>query len=258
MSGDRPSPSSLASAPAVRDREMTEDDAAWAAALMERRRQVYAGYSPVFWRPRPGVTGLHGCFLRRRIVAPQYVALRGDHAFIIGQRRPGQGFVHDVAVDQDRSWDTDGADLLRAAWQRLSAGGCATMRVVTANADSSKSRMLRSLSLCLAEQWWVRELTPAPQPATSAAPSAPNGRISGAGFSGILGPAPPVYDPGGQVLLADTLDAEADLATAEREAAALGAVLLIVPAAPRTPRSAELGRAPGWSVACDWYDGQPG
>ena len=101
-------------------REMTEDDAAWAAGLMERRRQVYAGYSPVFWRPRPGVTGLHGRFLCRQIAAPDCVALRGDHAFIIGQRRiaqgrPGQGFVDDFAVDRDGSWDCDGAGLMLAA-----------------------------------------------------------------------------------------------------------------------------------------------
>lgn len=237
---------------------MTKDDLAWAAALMERRRQVYAGYSPVFWRPRPGVTGLHERFLSRQIAAPECAALRGEHGFIIGQRRPGQGFVDDFAVDQDGGWDTDGAELLLAAWRRLSAGGCVTMRVVTANADTAKSHMLRRLSLHLAEQWWVRELTPTAQPATNAAQPATPGRVSGTGFSGIFGPAPPVYDPGGPVLLAGTLAAEAGLATVEREAAALGAVLLIIPAAPGTPRGAELGRTPGWSVASDWYDGQPG
>ncbi len=55
---------------------MTADDASWAAGLMERRRQVYAAYSPVFWRPRPGVTGLHARFLGRQIGAAGYVALR--------------------------------------------------------------------------------------------------------------------------------------------------------------------------------------
>ena len=36
----------------VNIRVMTADDAGWVAGLMERRRRVYAGYSPVFWRPR--------------------------------------------------------------------------------------------------------------------------------------------------------------------------------------------------------------
>src|ERR1700761_1973962 len=147
-------------------REMTEDDAAWAAALMEQRRQVYAGYSPVFWRPRPGVTGLHTRFLRRLIATPENAALRGDHAFIIAQPRPGQGFVDDFAVGQDGRWDADGAVLLVAAWRQLSATGCQSMRVVTAHADTAKSHMLSARALRLTEQWWVRELTPATPPAS--------------------------------------------------------------------------------------------
>src|ERR1700761_8372628 len=98
-------------------REMTEDDAAWAAALMEQRRQVYAGYSPVFWRPRPGVTGLHARFLGRQIGSPDYVALRTAHGFLLG-RRGREAFVDDFAVDETARWADDGAALLLAAWRR--------------------------------------------------------------------------------------------------------------------------------------------
>jgi len=56
-----------------------------------------------------------------------------------------------------------------------------------------------------------------------------------------------VYDPGGPVLLVGRLAPDADLAAVEAEAAALGAVLLVVPAAPGS-RSAGLDR-PGWSPA---------
>jgi hypothetical protein len=142
-------------------RELTAADAAWAAELMEQRRQLYAHYSPVFWRPAPGVTGLHARFLRRQIASPANVALRTDHGFIIGQRQAGEGFVDDFAVDAEGSWETDGADLLDATWQRLAAeGGFDAMRVVTAHADQEKSRMLGRLSLELVNQWWVRELHP--------------------------------------------------------------------------------------------------
>jgi hypothetical protein len=72
-------------------KEMTADDAAGAAGLMERRRQVYAGYSPVFWRPRPGITGLHARFLGRQVASPGHVALRTGHGFLIGQRRGQEG-----------------------------------------------------------------------------------------------------------------------------------------------------------------------
>jgi hypothetical protein len=239
-------------------REMTAEDAAWAAGLMERRRQVYAGYSPVFWRPRPGVTGLHARFLGRQITSPGCVALRTGHGFLIGQRRGQEGFVDDFAVGEKATWDDDGAALLRAAWRRWEPDGVEAVRVVTAHADEDKCAMLAALSLDLAEQWWVRELEPAGEH--------PAGQVTGSGFAGLLGPAPPVYDPGGPVLLVSDLAGGADradltgagLAGVEREAAGMGAVLLIVPAAPGSERAGRLGNRPGWTIASDWYLGRPG
>jgi GNAT superfamily N-acetyltransferase len=241
---------------------MTSGDAAWAAGLMERRRQVYAAYSPVFWRPRPGVTGLHTRFLGRQIGSPGYLALRTGHGFLIGQRRGQEGFVDDFAVDEPASWDGDGAALLLAAWRRWAADGLEAVRVVTAHADEDKCAMLAALTLELAEQWWVRELSPGEHESQGGQVATP-GPVTGTGFSGLLGPAPPVYDPGGPVLLVAELAAGADLAGAdlagvEREAAGMGAVLLIVPAAPASARAAAIARRPGWSVASDWYLGRPG
>ena len=196
-------------------RELTGDDAAWAAELMERRREVYAHYSPVFWRPRKGVTGLHERFLRRQIASPANVALRTEHGFIIGQRRgragASEGFVDDFAVDEAGSWDGDGAALLLATWQRLQADGAGAdadaVRVVTAHADEAKAGMLGRLKL-------------------------------------------------GPVLLLDHLSDDADVTAVEREAAMMGAVLVIVPATPGSARAGQL-RSPGWSVASDWYQGRP-
>jgi hypothetical protein len=191
---------------------MTADDVAWAAALMERRRQGYAGYSPVFWRPRPGVTGLHARFLSRQV----------GHGFLIGQSRGQEGFVDDFAVDQTARWDADGAALLLAAWHRWEADGVQAARVVTAHADEDKRAMLAALHLDLAEQWWVRELRPASPPdppdppgppdlPASPGPPARSWPVTGTGFAGLLGPAPPVYDPGGPVLLVSDLADDADL-----------------------------------------------
>ena len=231
-------------------REMSADDAAWAAGLMEQRRPVYARYSPVFWRPARDVAGVHARFLRRLIGSAGNVALRTDHGFVIGQRRPAEGFVDDFAVDATATWDADGAVLLLAVAERLAAAdGADQLRVVTAHADVPKVSMLSRLSLRLAEQWWVREVR-------AAGPQAAAGRVERPGFSGILGPAPPVYDPGGPVLLADRVAADADLAGIAGAAAAMGAVLAIVPAEPGSARSDGLHRL-GWSVASDWYLGWP-
>jgi hypothetical protein len=58
------------------------------------------------------------------------------------------------------------------------------------------------------------------------------------------------------VLLADRTDDRADIAVIESEAAALGAVLAIVPAIPGSGHAVELQRH-GWSIASDWYLGWP-
>jgi hypothetical protein len=68
----------------------------------------------------------------------------------------------------------------------------------------------------------------------------------------LLGPASPVYDPGGPVPLADGTDA----VSLEAEAIRLGAVLLVVPAVPGTALAREVS-GPGWQVASDWYTGRP-
>lgn len=162
-----------------------------------------------------------------------------------------EGFIDDFAVEHAGIWHDDGAALLLAAAERLCATGQVTaIRVVAAHADQPKVAMLRSLSLRLAEQWWVRELQPGSVQTTTP------GRVEGPGFSGIFGPAPPVYDPGGPVLLVDRVDEETEIAEIERGATALGAVLAIVPVSPETARASEFPRH-GWSVASNRYLGWP-
>lgn len=68
--------------------DMTADHAAWAADLMERRRQEYASYSPEFWRPAVGVKDRHPDFLATLIGHERVIALRTEHAFTrTGARR---------------------------------------------------------------------------------------------------------------------------------------------------------------------------
>ena len=189
---------------------------------MEERRREYERYSPVFWRPAADAAVPHTWFLRRQIASDQTIALRTGHGFAICQRRPAEGFVDDFTVDSPGRWDTDGAELLLALAPRLAATGVLALRVVTAHADQPKCDLLRRLSLSVAEQWWVRELSP------SGPPRAP-GRFSGTGFSGLLTPAPPVYDPGGPVFVADQATADASAAQIARTAAGHGAVLAVIP-----------------------------
>jgi hypothetical protein len=226
---------------------MSAEDADWAAELMERKRQEYGRYSPVFWRPARNVTGRHARYLRGLIGAPTTIALRTRDGFIICQRRETEGFVDDFTVTPPGTWDSTGAELLLAAAERLAASGVGSVLVVTAHADEAKCGMLASLSLRVREQWWVRELSPA-RPA-----AAVPGQVSGPGFAGFLGPAPPVYDPGGLVFQAA---GQADPVVTEHAATERGAVLAVIPAVPGSAAADQLHRA-GWSVAPDWYAGWP-
>ena len=274
--------------------ELTPDDADWAADLMVARRREYENYSPVFWRPAAHARARHVRFLRRQIADPATVALRSPRGFLIAQLRPAEAFVDDFAIEPDGTWAEDGAELLLAAWARAGNTKITALRVVTARADEPKASLLRALGLRLVEQWWVRELPAAPSraaghiagagvtsgspepaghPAVGGSPAtappdaagpnprpnprfAPPERIEGPGFSGLFGPAPPVYDPGGPVLLADRVTAGAELGALAAEATRRGAVLLVVPAAPGSAHARELaGR--GWAVASDWYFGPP-
>jgi hypothetical protein len=232
-------------------RDLLAAEAGWAAELMSQRREIYAGYSPVFWRPARNVTGLHADYLRRQIGSENFVSLRTDHGFLMAHSRPGKAFVDDFAIDRAGSWAADGASLLLAAAGRLAAtpGREQTMLVVTAHADEAKVSMLLDLSLSLVEQWWVVPVTPAGEPGSP-------GRVEGPGFAGFLGPAPPVYDPGGLVLDADRAADDADPAVIEARAAELGAVLAVLRTPPGAQRIASL-QVRGWTIASDWYFGWP-
>lgn len=100
------------------------------------------------------------------------------------------------------------------------------------------------------QQWWVKPLDAA------ADAGAAHGRVDRTGFSAILGPAPPVYDPGGPVLLADRVAADVELSVVEDEAAQMGAVLAVIPADPANDRERALHER-GWTIASQWYLGQP-
>ncbi len=228
---------------------MTAADCEWAAELMQRRREVYAAYSPVFWRPAKDAVAPHARFLQRQLARDDVTGLRTGHGFVIGELRRQEGFIDDFAVDDGRRWAGHGHDLLLAGWERMRAGGASSLRVVSARLDLPKNALLESAGLGPAEQWWVKPLFPAGRTERT-------GTVSGHGFSGHLGPAPPVYDPGGPVLLVHRIEPGVALAAMEREAAGWGAVLAVVPESPSGPRAAEL-TAGGYEVASVWFTGVP-
>ena len=229
-------------------RVMSGDDYTWAAALMQRRRERFAQFSPVFWRPATGVEEAHAEFMRALAAQDGTVAVRTDHGFAISTPAGDRCVVDDFAVDHDDLWRTDGAQLAFGVWAARSFRQT-TLRVVTATADEPKRTMLRSLGLTVVERWWVKELN-------SAGAEVIWGHVMLGSVSGLIVPAPPVYDPQGPVCLLNGI-AAADAAVAADQAARRGAVLAIVPDTSDRSVVAPIFESAGFHNPSEFYEGEP-
>jgi hypothetical protein len=228
---------------------MRDSDANWAAGLMATRRAEYAGYSPIFWRPRPHFEPAHARFLRSQILDPSVVAVCDDGGFAIATPTGDQYYVDDFAVLNSR-WEDVDAELLSAVWRQAEALGAHELRVVTARLDQPKVALLTSLGLRLWQQWWVNPLArPAPD-------QRDDGVLVGKGYRVIRTVAPPVYDPGGPIGIIQYFTDMASLQEAERVAADDGLVLLIAPVDSTDINSETLDRC-GFTVASQFYVGVP-
>ncbi len=228
---------------------MVSSDCDWAAQLLQLRRESYATFSPVFWRPSEGVVAQQAGFLRQQVSRDDVVALRTEHALVVAQLRGNDCFVDDFMVEDEGYWRSEGADLLRAGWEGMQARGATNTRVSSAKKDSLKNEMLVESGLRVSEQWWVKAVEPAGPAET--------GAVDEDGFRALIGPPPPVYDPGGPVMFVRYLGPSVPLGTIEARASRSGTVLVVVPQHPGRGREADLGAA-GFEVASQWYVGKPG
>ena len=169
-------------------REMNAADFDWAADLMDRRRQQYAQYSPVFWRPAKDVAAGHADFLRATCARPGAVALRTDGGFAMSTGNDGRCFVDDFAVEDADLWATEGRELLLAVWAAARSDDQRTLRAVTARRDEPKRDLLAGLGLEVAARWWIKELEPTGDATTW-------GPVTLGAATALIMPAPPVYDP---------------------------------------------------------------
>jgi hypothetical protein len=227
------------------------EDLEWAVSLMAERRERYAPFSPVFWRPAADAIDRHRTFLAALLADPSTIALRSEIGFIIATDCGHRWEVDDFALVDDDHWSTGGADLLRAVWERTDRRR--PLRVVTARRDQAKREMVAG-QLAVAARWWVKELVPS-------RPAATLGAIDLHGVAAVLVPAPPVYDPGGPVCLVDlSNDGAPDAARLAEAAAAAGAVVVVVrrEGAPGAVPELEpsLGGA-GFDNVSEFYEGAP-
>lgn len=228
---------------------MNRDDFDWAATLMEHRRQRYAEFSPVFWRPAKGITASHAQFMSALAARDGAAAVRSDAGFVLSYPHEGRCFVDDFAVAADHLWASEGRELLLRLWSTVRSAEQPVLRVVCARGDEPKRDMLRLLGLQVAARWWVKELSPTSEPTTW-------GPVTLNGIEALIGPPPPVYDPGGPVCLLGDVD-PSRAGDAAQAAADLGAVLAIVQSASDPREDVPALDAAGFHNPSEFYEGDP-
>lgn len=226
-------------APAVRP--LTQDDLEWAVELTRSRRERLAEHAPRFWRAAPDATDRHRAFLAHLIDDPATVSVRTEHGYLLAMDPGAYRLVDDMALDADEHWAIDGLALLRAV--------PAPLRLVVPAPEGARLDAALDLGLEPAEIWWHRDL----EPGTGLDVVLEDPRVEVEGAEGHLVPAPPVYDPGGSVLLVTSVDSEPALRRVEQSAARRGAKVSVVTQQPSDLSLSSLLNAAGYSLTTFFF-----
>lgn len=232
-------------------------DAPALADLADARRRVYEAFSPVFWRPARDARAKHLPYLAALLAGTAHTALIAQWCHqVAGAAIAGHGagmppFVHDPArswllddfyVAAPDLWATVGRALLDAVADVARAAGQDRLIVVSAAKDAAKTAMLAAAGFSHEASWWVHPVQPArPALMTESSPAV------------RVGPAPPVYDPGGPVALAWGRKALCRPDTFLQEAAAAGAVLAVVPVLTADRECTRALVRSGYTEASQWH-----
>ena len=229
------------------------------AALADLKRQQYRDNASPFQRPALDALAVHEAFLAKLIewdgfIARVHEGREGVDGFVVarvGSAPPPFGagalfHVDDFMVAKPALWETVGAPLLEHIAAEAASAGAEKAIVVSGSrtVDAPKVDFLAGLGLECEAEWWAKQVEP-------------NQRepLEMSGFDAFVGPAPPVYDPGGLTCLATEIESPAALARFEEFASASQAVVAIVPTlTSRLDLRAEL-RERGYTVASAWYVG---
>jgi hypothetical protein len=210
---------------------LTIIDLPWVLKLAKSRRALLAPRAPRFWRPSQDADERHSEWLRHLIESVETLSIRTETGFLFGENLSGvQTIVDDMAMESPDAWMTDGVELLRAA-EALGR----PLRFVCPLFERERAQAAKALGLDLVETWWHLDLP------ASGAPSLGSEDVSCDGGVGRLVVAPPIYDPGGPVLMVTRADHERALALVEEKAARAGATVSVVSQLPTDGSAARTG-----------------
>jgi hypothetical protein len=198
-------------------RPLSADDLEWVVESARTRREQLAVHAPRFWRPASDATARHRAFLTHLVADPATLTMRTDHGFVVAVGDASRRVVDDLVV-ADEAWPDEGAALLRHV-----LAATATVRVVVPVHEERRRTTVASLGLVPTETWWHRDL-----PLVQVRGDGGRVELTTVGASGRLVPAPPVYNPGGSILLVTEVASAEALAALEGEAAERGATVAVV------------------------------
>lgn len=228
-------------------RQLTKSDLTWVVDLASARRERIVPFAPRFWKPAPNARELHAAFLSSLIDSPDVISIRTDQGFLFGMPRNDLLLVDDMALEDDSDWPTDGRVLLR--W----AGEAGRLRFVCPVPEEPRTSTASAVGLANVESWWHRDL----EPAADRLPEVDGPVLIVDEAKGRLLPAPPVYAPGGPVLLVTQVTSPDSLMGIERAAAQRGACVSVVTHQPGDEQLAELLATAGYKCTTDYYEGTP-
>jgi hypothetical protein len=154
-------------------------DVAAMATLAAIRREQYARYQPLFWRPAAGAQDKHRSYLARLVASDEVITLVSEEAgqltgFLIATMSsappvydPG-GLtcqIDDFMIAPAAKWPTTGPELLRAGLAEAGRRGAVQAVVVAGHLDHPKRQALSACGLEIASEWWVtpQALQPGPR-----------------------------------------------------------------------------------------------
>ena len=205
-------------------RALDPTDLGWVVEITRTRREALTPHAPRFWRPSVDATERHRDYLGHLIEDPDVVGVRTEHGYLLATNLGDHVLVDDFVVTPDEHWPAEGVALLEHV-----RGESGRLRVVVPAVERARLEAVQAVGLSPVETWWHRDLDgadPWPSDADSDDDAAADVEVDGA--RGRLRPAPPVYDPGGPVLLVTELESIDALARIEEAAAARGARVAVV------------------------------
>lgn len=218
-------------------RPLTSADLDWVVEVTRQRRADLARHALRFWHPADDATERHRAFLAHLVDAAEVLSIRSQHGYLIAVDRGEFWLVDDMAVSRPERWTTEGTALLRHTQDR-----CGRLRFVVPAFEPARLRAAHDVGLEAVECWWHRDLDAVGS--TSDIDGDPVVTVDGA--HGRLVPAPPVYDPGGPVLLVTEVKSVESLRRIEEAAHRRGAPVSVVTQRPWDTDLAVMLRGAGY------------